>query len=479
MNMQDNNKVWQAMERKLAIVPLSADDIPDDAPGEYTPLGSDLALSDEFARAAAGVLRWTPGLDWMTNVGSHWESDRHLMRFTMAKKVCRSAAGEPDNEKQARGICSAATHAALLNLARSADGIITGLDDWDCHPMLLNTPGGVIDLKTGKEVSRDGLLFTHVAGVAPMPMPTPIWDRFLSEVLDGDIEQVEFIQRLGGYCLTGSLEEQKIFFLFGSGANGKSVLLDVLRALGGRYSHNLPSEALTTNKSEGHPTMFAALHGKRLAISSEIEEGAHWAEARMKALSGDETLTARFMKKDFFTFRMSQKHLIAGNFKPRLKGDDFAMSRRMVLIPFTQRFEGARRDKQLPEKLKAEYPGIMAWFIEGARKWRESGLAIPSAISDASREYMAEQDDIGLWVASCCQEVKGARERASRLFTSFNGWKTRNGEHAGSSKTFYQRMERIYDKKRAGGGCDYVGLRLVPDVEGSGPNAYERASRGD
>ena len=152
------------------------------------------------------------------------------------------------------------------------DGSILELVVWK-----LNTPDGVIDLETGLAVSRDGLLFTQVTGVAPKRMPTPIWDRFITEIFDGDLEMIEFIQRMGGYGLTGSIKEQKLFFLWGCGANGKSVFVDVMRNLGGSYSYNLPSEALMSSRSEGHPTMFAALQGKRLAISSEIEESAHWA----------------------------------------------------------------------------------------------------------------------------------------------------------------------------------------------------------
>ena len=443
------------------------------------PFGSELALSEEFARNANGVLRWTPGLEWMVNSGTHWKKDESLRRFTAAKSVCKGAAAGLESAKLAGKICSAGTHSAILSLARSADGIVTGIEEWDKHPMLLNTPAGVIDLETGREVSRDGLLFTQVAGASPAATPTPIWDKFMREVFDGDLEMVEFMQRMGGYSLTGSIKEQKLFFLHGNGANGKSVFLDVLRAIGGQYSYNLPSEALMTSKHESHPTMLASLHGKRLAISSEIEESAHWAEARIKAMTGDETMTARYMRQDFFTFRVSHKHIIAGNFKPRLKGDDFAMVRRMVLIPFSQRFEGARRDNNLPDKLKAEYPGILAWFIEGARKWAASGLAIPAAITEASQEYMAEQDDIGLWIESRCERVPGHPELASALFASFESWKRDNGEHAGSAKTFSQRLERSYDKKATNKGKVFRGLRLSNQFDSADTfSPYEEASRG-
>ena len=460
--------------------------VPTTAPAKATtddsddaPFGSELALSEEFARNAHGVLRWTPGLEWMVNSGTHWKKDESLRRFTAAKSVCKGAAAGLGSAKLAGKICSAGTHSAILSLARSADGIVTGIEEWDKHPMLLNTPAGVIDLETGREVSRDGLLFTQVAGASPAATATPIWDKFLHEVFAGDLEMVEFMQRMGGYSLTGSIKEQKLFFLHGNGANGKSVFLDVLRALGGQYSYNLPSEALMTSKHESHPTMLASLHGKRLAISSEIEESAHWAEARIKAMTGDETMTARYMRQDFFTFRVSHKHIIAGNFKPRLKGDDFAMVRRMVLIPFSQRFEGARRDNNLPDKLKAEYPGILAWFIEGARKWAASGLAIPAAITEASQEYMAEQDDIGLWIESRCERVPGHPELASSLFASFESWKRDNGEHAGSAKTFSQRLERSYDKKATNKGKVFRGLRLSNQFDSADTfSPYEEASRG-
>ena len=440
------------------------------------PFGSEQALADDLAMRASGLLRWTPGLDWMVNHGTHWERDDLLRRFTLAKDVCRHAASNLDSDRIAAKICAANTVSAMLTLARSNDGIVTPVAEWDKHPMVLNTPGDAIDLETGKAVSRDGLLFTQVTAVAPTNTPTPVWDKFISEVFDGDLEMVEFMQRLGGYSLTGSIKEQKLFFLHGCGANGKSVFLDVLRALAGKYAHNLPSEALMTSRNEGHPTMFASLHGKRLAISSEIEESAHWAESRIKSMTGDETMTARYMQKDFFTFRVSHKHLIAGNFKPRLKGDDFAMVRRMVLVPFMQKFEGARRDNNLPEKLKAEYGGILAWFIEGARKWTESGLAIPESVLSASKEYMSENNDLDLWLADCCTQSRDATALSGDLYKSFSDWKERQGEHAPSNKSFSQRLERMFTKKATKTGKAFQGLSV--NFHNSTGSSYAEFSRG-
>lgn len=422
------------------------------------PFGSEQQLADELAKIAQGVLRWSPGFDWMRNMGTHWQRDDLLGRYTLAKQVCRAAA--KDAGKLAPKICASSTTNAILSLARSAQGIVTAVAEWDANPMLLNTPGGVYDLSTGQEVSRDGLLFTHTTLVAPTATPTPIWDKFLQDVFDGDLEMVEFMQRVMGYCLTGSTVEQLMFFMFGSGANGKSVLLDVLRSIAGKYAHNLPSEALMTSRHERHPTTYAALHGKRLAISSEIEESAHWAESRIKSMTGDETMTARFMREDEFTFTISHKHLIAGNFKPRLKGDDPAVVRRMVLIPFTQTFSGIRRDNNLPEKLKAEYGGILAWCIEGAVKWSLAGLAIPRSVAAASEEYMAEHSDLDLWIAESCVVTPKASASAGELYTDFANWKRRNGEIAPSIKSFSQRLERKHRKTVTRRCAMFQGLRL-------------------
>ena len=466
-------------------------DYPDDMPDfddESTgsgdlPFGSEQALADEFANRAVGYFRWTPGMDWMVNHGTHWHRDELMNRYQLAKDVCKWTAGKLNDAKLRAKLCAASTSNALLSLARTSTSMATPTDAWDAHPMLLNTPTGVVDLETGQTVQRDGLLFTQVTSVGPAAMPTPVWDKFLSDVFSNDVEMIEFIQRMGGYCLTGSIKEQKLFFFHGGGANGKSVLLDVLRNIAGRYSHNLPAEALMTSRHEGHPTMFASLHGKRLAISSEIEESAHWAESRIKSLTGDETLTARYMRQDFFTFAISHKHVIAGNFKPRLKGDDFAMVRRMVLIPFNRKFEGAERDDNLPHKLKREYQGIMAWFVEGARKWAQSGLAIPSSVTEASKAYLQENDDISLWVEACCDVEPGLRCKSSDLYQSFSGWKQAQGEHAASSKAFSQRLERVYRKQKMKDGMYFEGLRArfatFDEFPRDDSKGYRTASRGE
>ncbi|MFW9594552.1 MAG: phage/plasmid primase, P4 family [Macromonas sp.] len=464
---------WESEHGPDAVAGLLAETV-DYAPAEnpandgdgIPPEFSEMAMASRFAELCGNQFRWTPGMDWMFNAGTHWERDDHLKRFNVVKAVCRDAANVAESINKASlasKLCSANTSSAVLSLARSESGIVTAVTEWNQGEMLLNTPGGVYNLETGREVSREGHLFTQVSGIAPdARMPIPIWERFIVEIFGGDLAMVEFVQRMAGYCLTGSTREQKLFFLYGAGANGKSVFIDALKDIAGKYGHNLPAEALMTSKHERHPTTLAALQGKRLAISSEIEESSHWAESRIKSLTGDATLTARFMRGDEFTFDITHKHILAGNFRPRLKGDDYAMQRRMVLVPFEQQFKGARCDINLPQKLKAEYPGILAWCIAGAAKWAESGLQIPTTVQESSREYMAEQNDIDLWIEECCNVGDGLRCKSSDLYTSYAAWKQRNGEVAGSSKVFSQRLERHFTKSKSHGVMAFARIELKP-----------------
>jgi putative DNA primase/helicase len=372
--------------------------------------------------------------------------------------------------KVRKAITSAKTVNALIFLAQSDPAIVVPAAQWDNDPLMLNTPAGLVDLRTGKihQRNRDQYL-TQLARVSPdTDQPIDNWLRFISQVFADDADTIEFIQRMCGYCLSGDRREQKLFFAHGQGSNGKSTLLDILMWIMGTYALKLPTTALMATRNERHPTELAQLHGKRLAVSNELEEGSFWAEARIKELTGDETLTARFMRQDNFTFTMSHKHLIAGNHKPRLKGGDPAMARRMVLVPFLQSFHGAAKDTKLPEKLKAEAAGIMAWVVQGARKWYADGLAIPSSVEAASRDYMAEHDDIAMWIEECCKLDPGTHARSSDLYASFRRWKQARGEHEPSQTVWGEKMTLVPGLRK-------VKMTGIITLKGIDLNATEKA----
>jgi len=403
----------------------------------------------------------------MTDNGDHWVRDETLSRFDCARTICREASARAD-KAECKRLASAKTVAAVLTMAQSDRRIVLPADAWDANPMVLNTPTGIVNLRTGEMRIRKGDYVTQVARVSPdAQAKCPTWLRFLGEVFASDEEKVEFVQRMCGYMLTGDRREHKMFFMWGTGANGKSTLIDLLLWLLGTYAVKLPTITLMQSVVDRHPTELAQLRGRRLAVSNELDDGQYWAESRIKDLTGDETLTARFMRQDFFSFRMTQKHLVAGNYKPRLKGGDPAIARRMVLIPFTETFEGKRKDSLLPERLKAEAPAIMAWMVTGAVVWSRDGLIVPESIRQASVEYLAENDDLAIWMDERCIREQSREEAAGDLYLSFSDWKRERGEHAPSQTSWGQRMTVLPGiGKRRSGGIKYRGLGLN-DVEKS------------
>ncbi len=423
------------------------------------PEDSEIWLAERFASRVSDRFRWSASLDWMVNLGTHYCRDDSLERYSAAKALCSEMAAGADKALK-RTLASAKTVNALLSLARAESGIATPIEAWDREPMVLNTPAGPVDLTTGAFLERGDRLFTQIAGAAPdFKMKTPNWLRFISEIFTNDPEMVEFIQRWGGYCLTGDRREQKILFAVGDGANGKSVYEEALRSVAGTYALNLPAEVLMRQQHTAHPTELAQLRGKRLAVSSELEDGSYWAESRIKSLTGDATLRARFMRMDFFEFPQTQKHIVLGNFRPRLRGDDPAIARRMLLVPFKEKFTGVRCDPLLPAKLRREYPGILAWFIQGAVKWARDGLRTPQSVLDASAAYLADHDDIGLWIADCC--VAGNfRTPASSLYASFTAWKEAAGERPQSQTAWGARMAQRFPHYRTMSARGYEGIGL-------------------
>jgi putative DNA primase/helicase len=428
-------------------------------------------LALRFVDRYNDLFRWTSGMDWMFHDGSRWVHDKQLLkRFAMCRQMCREL-GANKQGREAERLSSAKTVASILTLAKCDQRIVTASDSWDAEIDTLNTPLGLVCLRTGKVLPCSHRhLMTKLAIVTPSRGDCPRWLQFLSEVFPADQFSdsgavIEFIQTLLGYVITGSVSEQKVFFFFGKGSNGKSVLMDLMRWIMGGYAMKLSSETLMQSSHSRHPTELAQLQGKRLAASSELEDGQYWAEARLKELTGDETLSARFMKQDFFDFKQTQKHLIAGNYRPRLKGGDEAMQRRIVLIPFKAKFEGHQRDDNLLEKLKSEGPQIMHWMIQGAVRWFDSGLVIPDCIKQESSEYMAEMDDLAQWIEDCCELSPGAEQFVQTLYDSHLRWKQARNENAQGMTQWrgrlLQQMPEIQPGQRKKNGRPLVGICLT------------------
>jgi putative DNA primase/helicase len=263
-----------------------------------------------------------------------------------------------------------------------------------------------------------------------------------------------------GYSLTGSTQEQCLFFLYGTGANGKSVLLNTASSMLADYHTTAPIETFTASVTDRHPTELAGLRGARLVTAIETEEGRRWAEAKIKSLTGGDPISARFMRQDFFTFTPQFKLIIAGNHKPSLRTVDEAIRRRFHLVPFTITIPPAERG-----------PGILQWMIDGCLAWQREGLNPPAAVRDATAAYLEAEDAIAAWITDCCTRDPNRWESSTALFGSWSGWANKNGESIGSQKAFSQKLEDRagLTKHVTNAGKGFYGLRINPVYAGWSP----------
>jgi putative DNA primase/helicase len=332
-----------------------------------------------------------------------------------------------------------------------------------------------VDLRTGIDrPNRPEDYCTKIAGCASAPegTPCPIWLSFLDKVMDDDQELINYLQRVCGYCMTGSIKEHALFFLYGTGANGKSVFINTIRGIMGTYHTTAPIETFTVTNSTSHPTDLAGLMGARLVTAVETEEGRVWAESKLKAITGGDEISARFMRQDFFTFTPTFKLMIAGNHKPRLRSVDEAMRRRFHLIPFAVTIPPENRDKDLAEKLKAEWPAILLWMIEGCLKWQAKGLNPPKAVIDATNKYLETEDSIGTWIAERCELGTSYEDTSAILYASWKAWAELNGEPPGSQKAFSEKLQSRGIEKITIGHKKTVGYRGIRTLKAEAPPPY-------
>jgi putative DNA primase/helicase len=431
---------------------------------------SDEHLALTFAAKHADDLRfvdqWGKWFYWDRNV---WREDTSRIARDRVRAVCREiAAGIPANDrKNARRTCSNSVDGAVLTKATADRLFASTVSQWDADPFLLNTPGGVVDLKRFKlREHRATDHLTKITAVGPdRNCPIDLWKQFLYRVTNGDAAFVNYLQRLCGYMLTGSIEEHQMFFLHGFGANGKSTFVKTVEGILGSYCVSTPFETFTLTHQDRHPTELARLFGARLVISTETEEGRAWAESRLKQLTGGDTIAARFMRQDFFDFAPQFKIMIMGNHKPSVRSVDEAIKRRLKLLPFTVTIPTHERDPELVEKLKREWPGILDWMIGGYAQWRKSkGLVTPQAVTDATDSYLEQEDAFEAWIADQCERDRGAFESASMLFASWRVWAERGGEYVGTQRRFAQALERKGIRRdRNMHTRGFIGLRLVGD----------------
>jgi putative DNA primase/helicase len=297
----------------------------------------------------------------------------------------------------------------------------------------------VVDWRTGElQPHRRELHCARMTTVGPAKMPTPLWDRFLDEITRGDQGLPGYLQRVAGYCGTGSIQEHALFFSYGEGGNGKGVFWNTVSKILGGYATVANMAVFVESPTDRHLTELAKLHGARLVTASETEGNRYWAEARIKALTGGDRIAARFMRRDEFEFDPIFKLCISGNDQPKLRNVNNAVKRRFHMIPFL--FTPPNVDPLLEEKLKPEHPGILQWMITGCLEWQRIGLQPPAAVVDATAEYFAGEDLIGRWLAERCEQREEALTPTGVLFEDYREWCGENGEQAGASNWFGRKL---------------------------------------
>lgn len=402
---------------------------------------SDQGLAERFAVNHAGLLRHIPlSGTWYHWDSARWAKDELLLARDRMKAFLRKAAAQVmrrpcANAKQvaerwrlANKLSSAATSKHILDLASSDPRLTTTPDKFDVDPWLLNTPAGIVDLRTGKLTRHDpDAMMAKITTVGPRSSTEcPRWDRFLAETTGGDPKLIAYLQRLCGYCLTGSTREQAIVFVYGPGGNGKSVFLNTLLHILGDYGKQAAMSVFLSNGRSEHPTELASLQGARVVAANETNSGGKWNEARLKSLSGGDRISARFLYGDHFEFTPVLKLLLVGNTKPSFPGVDDAMRRRLHLVSFTRK--PITPDRDLFEKLKEEAPGILAWMIEGCRAWQEKGLNPPASVLEATEAYLDDQDSIGRWLLDSCVLGSKLYVMNDALYTRYKEWCDSCGE---------------------------------------------------
>lgn len=298
---------------------------------------------------------------------------------------------------------------------------------FDANNLQLGTPNGVYNLQTCiLHPSHQDYYISKLTGCVVMKGKPTLWLKFLSTIFSGNQELINFIQRLCGYCLTGLTVEEKIFFFYGTGANGKSKFLEILFFVLGDYARKAPANLLLETRNQEHATGLAGLKGARLVVCSELPSGATWNDQVLKDITGGDTISARLMRQDFFDFKPQFTPIIAGNHQPRLKNIDESMIRRMVMIDFGVTIPKEKRDPHLGDKLKSEAGQILKWCIDGAYHYFQQGLNIPQVVLDTSSDYIKNEDVIGEFIESRLIKI-GGRTEFNLIFQQYTLWMNLQG----------------------------------------------------
>lgn len=423
-------------------------------------------------------LHWIPALrEWLVWDGARWSLDKSCEIERRAKRVVRGmyhevARAENDDLRKALKVHAHQSEAigkvrAMIEHAKSEPGIAASLEQFDTQPMLFNVANGTIDLERQqiRDHARDDLLRKQSLVRYDPSATCPRWEKFLMQVLDQDADLIAYLQRALGYSLTGDMREQVLHLMYGTGSNGKTTFLEVLADLFGDYGTQADFATFLESKNERVRNDIARLAGARLVRSNEVGEGKRLNESMVKTLTGADTIAARFLYEEAFEFRPMFKLWLAVNHKPVIYGTDFAIWRRVRLIPFLVTIADADKDPLLPRALKAELPGILNWCLRGTADWFAQGLKPPSVVTFFTDQYRSESDVLGHFIEAKCRRKPEAKVGATHLYLAYKRWAEEGKEYLPSQTVFGRRLaERGHTAIKSDGVMYRRGLELIEDA---------------
>ena len=436
---------------------------------------TDVGAAERFARCHGSDVRFDHRRQvWLLWSGHRWspDADGGILRLAIdfARNWQREALDIRDHESRSKvvrfGLRLERRDAlnSMLSLARAIKPIAEPGDAWDSDPWLLGVPNGVVDLRTGglRAGRRDDRITLGAAVAFEPGAKCERWLRFVREVFGGDEQLASFAHRAVGYSLSGQTSGQCCFMGHGHGSNGKGTFTNTLKYVFGDYAWNTPFATLELRDRASIPNDVAALVGRRFVIASETNDGTRLNEARVKALTGCDPVTARFLHAEYFTFIPVAKFWLSVNHKPVVKDDSYGFWRRLRLIPFLQRFEV---DGRLAGQLNAEAQGILAWAIRGCLAWQREGLRAPECVREATKEYEHESDPLAAFLEEACEVDPDAELRASEAFEHYLRWAQLQGLTEGerlSATKFGTRLARRFDRGSSRNGRVYRGIARRP-----------------
>ena len=422
---------------------------------------TDIGAASRFIQHHKNSVCYSDGMGWMVWNGTRWAQDNDAARKlanATATRLCVEASNIVDSDERRRFIRFAqrsSEYRGITNMLDTAKVYLKAeAEQFDQKPFLLGCQNGTLDLATGRLRRPDPAdWMTCQIPVAFDPAAEcPRFMEFLDQIFAGDRELIRFVQKAIGYSLTGSNKEQCLFIAYGTGANGKSTLINLIANLMGPLAQTTPVETFLAKKfGLGISNDLAKLRGARFVPVAEAEAGQQLAVGLIKRITGGERIAARFLYKELFEFTPQFKVWLSTNHKPRIPGDDGAIWRRIRLIPFGVTIPEAERDPNLALALLEELPGILRWAVEGCLAWQSEGLNPPEAVRAATKAYREEMDYISQFLDERVEACDGQCVTKGQMFAEFQDWCHANGCDPISKQDFGGRLKALrYEDSKTG-----------------------------